>query len=51
MLDQKKPFTVRILTSVIESVRAESKRTSESVNSIVERRLIASYRADKAKGN
>jgi hypothetical protein len=51
MLSQKSSFTTKILTSVKDKVRAESKRTGESVNSIVERRLIASYRADKAKVN
>jgi hypothetical protein len=50
MLDQKKNVTVRILTSVIEKVRAESKRTGESVNSIVERRLLESYRAKVKEG-
>jgi hypothetical protein len=51
MPDQRKNYTVRILESVQDKVRAEAKRTGESVNSITERRLIASYRADKAKGN
>jgi len=47
MLNPKSSFTVRILTSVKDKVRAESKHTGESINSIVERRLLESY---KAKG-
>ena len=50
VLSQKSSFTVRILTSVKDKVRAESKRTGESINSIVERRLLESYKAD-AKAN
>jgi len=49
-LSTKSSFSVRILTSVKAKVRAESKRTGESINSIVERRLLESYKADKVKG-
>ena len=46
-LSTKSSFSVRILTSVKDRIRAESKRTGESINSIVERRLIESYKAQE----
>jgi len=46
-LSTKSSFSVRILTSVKDKVRAESKRTGESINSIVERRLLESYKVQE----
>ena len=49
MLNQKSSFSVYTFTSIKERIRAESKRTGESMNSIVTRRLLAAEKADKAK--
>ena len=48
-LSQKSSFSIRILTSVKDRIRAKSKKSGESINSIAERWLILGERADKAK--
>ena len=47
-MNVKSSFTIRILTSVKERIRAKSKKSGESINSITERWLILGERADKA---
>ena len=44
MLDPKTSFSVRVLTSIKERIRARSKKTGESINSIAERALILGLR-------
>ena len=44
MLNQKSSFSLRVLTSIKERIRARSKKTGESINSIAERALILGMR-------
>ena len=53
MLDPKSSFTVRVLTSIKERIRARSKKTGQSINQIAEKALLLGLRAleDQDKGD
>lgn len=47
-LDIKSQFPLRILNSVQDKVRAEAKRTGQSINKTGEEMLLEAYKARKA---